>query len=124
MKELDSPKSPDSIVFQFRTTQSTVDYLTGLAIVDDTTVGQKARDAAHDFLQSPVDIYEPIEPRKLIRKVEMEVPLETVNGLGILATEQCTSVDQLLHAAFDRYTKARLDSPELQQTLRGMIKID
>lgn len=121
MIELAPSMTPDAIRMRFRTTQKDIDDLTGLALVEDTSLAHQARLAVHGFLESPEAIKEPIEERKLIRKVEMELPVETVNGLGALATDRCIKVDQVLHAAFDRYAEDRIRSPELRQTIQEMI---
>lgn len=97
--------------FRFRTTQGNVDYLTAFALLDDTTIGHQARLAIDEFLREPGERDAPIEPRKLIRTLEMRLEPEKTSSLGAVAVERFTSVDQTLHDAFKQYFSSRFNSP-------------
>ncbi|HET8709443.1 MAG TPA: hypothetical protein VFL85_04140 [Candidatus Saccharimonadales bacterium] len=107
---------------RFRTTQAHVDYLTALAILDDTTIGEQARRAIDGYLADAGECGELIEQRKLIRTAEMPVRFATAVALGSLATDRLASVDQMLHEAFGKYIHDRLDDPELPSKAAGALE--
>lgn len=115
-------ESSTATAFRFRTTQGTVDFLTAFALLDDTTLGDQVRLAIGDYLQAPPDskIIDPIEPRKLIRRLETKLAPDVVTGIGAVAAKNCMTPDQALHVAFARYTINRLDSVELERTLESL----
>lgn len=111
-------------------TNRMLDYLTALAIVDESTLADQFRAGIDDFTRNPedavaeliiLDITE-IPGNETRRPARLLLPSETLDSIEYISAESHVVQSDLIDVALQNYIGRRLADPQLLQKIAGRTR--